>query len=46
MDREKITASTTAVDYFADYGKKQYTANAKECTEYLALKDGTKLKKV
>ena len=36
--------SPTEADYFADYGKRQYMKDGKECIEYYALKDGLNLK--
>jgi hypothetical protein len=45
-DRDKSGfVSPTEAAYFADYERRAYTENGKNCIEYYALKDGLTLKK-
>jgi hypothetical protein len=45
MDKNGFVSPTEA-GYYADYGKKSYAENSKNCIEYFSLKDGLTLKKV
>jgi len=45
MDKNGFVSPTEA-GYYADYGKRPYIENGKDCIEYFALKDGLTLKKV